>query len=67
MVRGPKGVGMCWGRTLGFESGLGSVSGSEALKSFTLSSMLAFMLRFSTDASLVPEMQPLGTLRDRFS
>ena len=58
---------MCWDRTLGFEFGLGSVSGSEALKAFTLSLMLAFMLDFSTDASSVPKMQPLGTLKDRFS
>ena len=38
---------MCWDRTLGFESRLDPVSGSEALKAFTLSSMLAFMLDFS--------------------
>ena len=58
---------MCWDRTLGFESRLGPVSGSEALKAFTLSSMLAFLLDFSTDASSVPEMQLLGTLKDGFS
>ena len=67
VVMGPKGLGVCWVRTLGFESGLGPIAGSEALKSLTLSSMLAFMLRFSTDASSVPEMQPLWSLRDRFS
>ena len=64
---GPKWLGVGWVRTLGFESGMGPVAGSEALKSLPLSSMLAFMLRFSTDAFSVPEMQPLWSLRDKVS
>ena len=62
MVHGPIVVGVCWDRTLGFESSLVSDLECEELKTFSLSSMLAFMLDFSMVASSVPEIQPLGAL-----
>ena len=62
MLHGPIVVGMCWDKTLGFKSSLVLVLECEELKTFSLSSMLAFMLDFSTVASSVPEMQPLRAL-----
>ena len=56
MVHGPIVEGACWDRTLGFKSSLVSDSVCVEFKTFSLSSMLAFMLDFSTVASSVPEM-----------
>ena len=62
MVHGPIVEGACWDRTLGFKSSLVSDSVCVEFKTFSLSSMLAFMLDFSTVVSSVPEMQSLGAL-----
>ena len=64
---GPKWFGVVWVRTLGCGSGMGPVVGSEVLNTLPLSSMVAFMLKFSTDAFPVPEMQPLCSLRGKVS
>ena len=67
MDMGPKRFGLGWVRTLGCGSGMGPVGGSEVLNTVSLSSMVAFMLRFSTDAFPVPEEQPLCSLRGKVS
>ena len=62
MVHGPIVEGVCWDRTLGFKSSLVLDSVCVEFKTFSMSSMLAFMLDFSMVASSVPEMQLLGAL-----
>ena len=67
MDMGPKWFGVGWAWTLGCGSGMGPVERSEVLNTLPLSSMVAFMLRFSTDAFPVPEEQPLCSLRGKDS